>query len=197
MTKQTRLSRNPLIERLALWRARLSAWRSRATGFGLSVRAAIWLSGFAAILLAAPEPVRWGLGLPLAALLPLFATAKPGGFWSTATVLAALTLWTAQGAVVELPSLALALCVGAAAYVHHASAAVAALWRTDVAVDRATSRGWLRRVCLVVGVSALLAAVIAGLSGRPLPLSAGPLVLLGAIGALGIVGGTTLLLHRR
>src|SRR4051812_10478664 len=83
----------PLAARVADWRARTTAWKRRATGFGLLVRAAVWLSGFTAILLAFPAQPRWTFGLLLAVFLPLISMARPDLPWVAAVEFVALAGW--------------------------------------------------------------------------------------------------------
>lgn len=187
---------HPALERFALWRARIDAWWSRVTGFGVVLRACVAVSGVVAVMLAMPEDARWTFG-PAAAMMALFAAVFPTGAWVSAVLATVAVFWAAQGFVVEFPSLATACAIGVAAYVHHASAALAALWRADAAVSGQMVRDWLARTGAVVGAAVLSTMVIAGLSSQPLEAPPGVLLAVGAAAAVGVVCAVTYLLHRR
>jgi hypothetical protein len=189
--------RSPLAERLSYWRVRGRAWRRRATGFGLWLRATVFLSGFAVILVAAPAPVRWQLGLLLAVVLPLLAMARPDLAWVTGVEFVALAGWLIQVLLSSEPPVFVAGLVGAAMYLHHSAAALAAQCRTDVAVDDGIRRTWLHRTGAVMGGSLALSTFIAGLAGQPLPLPAPLLLAAGVTGALAATATVVHLLLRR
>ncbi|MGH8876300.1 MAG: hypothetical protein ACRD0P_02995 [Stackebrandtia sp.] len=188
---------SPLVERLALWWARISAWRRRITPAGVSVRVLMFVSGAAALLLAAPEPLRFRLGIPVAVVLPLAAVARPGGAWVWAVLVTALTGWVLGTLAVARPSLTLAFGIGAAMYVHHAAAAVADAWRGDTAVKPVVWRGWAVRLGLVLSVSLVAVVATVVLAAQPLPLPPETLLVAGVIGALGIPAAFVFSLSRR
>jgi hypothetical protein len=161
----TALRRHPLVERIAYHLARARGWARRATGAGLAVRGAIWLSGAAALALAL-APVAGPAGaLPAAALAALLPAAAPRTPWVSLlqlAVVAATVVAVAGDGTVPLAAL---LALGSLLYLHHTAAALGAQLRTDTVVPAVVFRHWAGRAGLVVAVSAPVTLAIAALAG--------------------------------
>jgi hypothetical protein len=158
-------SRHPLVERIAYHLARARAWARRATGAGLAVRGAIWLSGAAALGLALAPVAGLAGALPAAAVAALLPAAAPRTPWVSLLQLAAVAATAAAvagDATVPLPAL---LALGSLLYLHHTAAALGAQLRTDAVVPAAVFRHWAIRAGLVVAVSAPVTLAIAALTG--------------------------------
>lgn len=186
--------RTAIGERLALARARLRGWRHRVTVLGLALRATMLVAGATAIGLATGPHA---LGLPLAIVVPAIAMARPHGGWVWAVELLAVAAWISATIVTAEPSLILAFGIGAAIYVHHAAATLAAVIRSDAAVEFAVLRGWVWRLGIVVAASAVAATATAILAGRPLPVPPQTLAVLASLGALAVPVAIVASLSRR
>jgi hypothetical protein len=140
----------------------------RLTLVPLLVRAGAFAAAVAALLLAAPAPLR-GVppilaGLVLLATLPALA---PGGPWSTVVMLATGAGWVLATESYDAPvSIPRALLLAALLYLLHSLSALAAAVPSDAVVAPDVPARWLLRTLAVLAVgSALSGAVLAGLDG--------------------------------
>ena len=182
--------------RLDWWRRRTIAWGRRATRSGLGLRALVWLSGFAGLILAAP-PLARPAGVTAALLLPLAPMFRPGGFGTSLVMFTGFAEWVVGHWQTAQPSLWTAGFIGIALYVHHATASLAARCPVDTAVDAPVLRGWAARTGSVAAGAVVLCAGVAVLAGRPLPVSPSLLVVAGAVGAVLVCGWLVILVSRR
>lgn len=164
----------------------------------LWLRVAIFCTGFAALQLALPDWWHWAVDLSLPVLTPLLAAFRPRSGWTTATVLIALGSWLVMGEL-QGDSWLYAGLIGFLCYAHHAAASVAAVWFECDQMEPAVWRDWLSRQGAVLGVSALLATVIATLSGTDLALPAPgtALVFAAVCVAAAVMVAISFLFHRR
>jgi hypothetical protein len=190
--------RYPPVERAGYHLARARAWVRRATVPGLSLRAALWLSGLSGLLLAMPWSSWLGPVLPVAAGLALLPAVAPGSGWVTAVQLLAIgTVAVRVATPATDPPLPVLLLLGAVLYAHHTAAALAAQLRTDTVVPAAVLRHWAGRAGLVVAGSALLGLAIAVLAGSARPGPDTGYLAAGAAAAVGVVAVATWLRYRR
>lgn len=186
---------NPVVERVRLAGARTDAWARRATGFGVALRAVVWASGALALYVAVGHDTP--RLIPVVLLLPLVATARPDGLWVGLVLAATLIGWIATTLGQPYPSLASAVVVGVAAYTHHTSAALAAVWRADTAVSAELRRGWWRRTVVVSVAGVALAFAVLALSSSPLPVPPTALVVAGILTATAVTAAIVYLWWRR
>lgn len=182
MSVRSRLARSPLGERLLYYLARGRAWWRRATVSGLAVRALVWATGVAALLLAAPPQLVLAGVVPLACVLALWPAAAPQGRMVSVLLTVALGLLVAQLLGEPGPGLPRVALLAAVMYLHHSSAGLAAQLRTDAVVPVAVVRYWALRAGVVLAVSAVLAG--AGTRLPALGWSATAHIALGALAAL-------------
>lgn len=187
----------PPVERVAYHLARARAWGRRATGWGLGLRAVIWLAGFAAVLVVL-APTAWlGRGAVVAAVLALLPMASPGSgrvAWLEVATVALVGLVAATTATgLSLPALVL---VGSLLYLHHTTAALAAQLRTDTVVAPVLLRRWAIRAGGVIAGSAVLSAGLAALPGRAPAWPAGGYLVLGVGAALVLAAAVVWQLRR-
>jgi hypothetical protein len=152
---------SPLVERGIYHLARARAWARRATRLGLAVRAAVWLTGTGALLLAAPPSMRTVALLPVAAVVALPAAAGPGSGWVTMVELIAIV-----GVAVAPDSLWRILLLAGVLYLHHTAAALGAQLRTDAVIPRPVLRRWAERAGVVLAGALPLGLGIAVVSGQ-------------------------------
>jgi hypothetical protein len=152
---------SPLVERAIYHLARARAWARRATRLGLAVRGTVWLTGTAALLLAAPPSMRTVALLPVAVLVALPAAAGPGSGWVTLVELIAIV-----GVAAAPDSVWRILSLAAVLYLHHTAAALGAALRTDAVIPRPVLRRWAERAGVVLAVSLPVGLGIAVLAGQ-------------------------------
>lgn len=129
----------------------------------LLARAAVLLTGAAAVTAALPDgtagPIAWGV----AALLASPSAVRPGSWWAAGLELTAVLVWILRTTAFGEPVTTLPLCLLAAAlYLHHVACALTAAIPFDAAV---TPRVWLGPLLRAGVVLALTAAVAAGVLG--------------------------------
>lgn len=175
----------------------LLAQARRTLSFGFALRLGILGSGLLSLWLTVPELGHWGWYTLLLAPLPLLAMLRPDQPFSGWTMGQAVIMLLINGYLVdEIPPLT-AVAVGAGCYLHHACAAMAALWRVDTETDPRVWQDWLARVGGVVMLSAVLAGVVTVVSGQPIE---GPPAVMAAAAAclvLTVVSAVAWLFHRR
>jgi hypothetical protein len=138
----------------------------RLTLVPLLVRAGAFAAGLAALLLAAPAPLRAlppiVAGLVLLAALPALA---PAGPWSTVVMLATGAGWLLSTESYDRPvTVPRVLFLAALLYLLHSLSALAAAVPSDAVVAPDVPARWLLRTLAVLAVgSALSGAVLAGL----------------------------------
>ncbi|MFI6818137.1 hypothetical protein ACIBG7_37480 [Nonomuraea sp. NPDC050328] len=147
------------------------------------MRVLVAATGVAALLVALPAgllavPV-WPAG---AVLVGLCAAVLPGSAAPGVTVAAGAVAWTLGGG-----GLGSALTVGTLLYLHHTSAALAALTPVSSALSTSLVRGWAARTALVLAASALLSVVIGTVPPLLRDLPAAALLTLGAAAAVALV----------
>lgn len=153
--------RHPLVERVGYHAERLRAWARRATPTALLVRGAVWASGTAALVLAAPSTVH-----PVATVVVAVTVAGAAAAWPGSGVVAGLEIGAVALAALSagqrggLPPAEVWL-LAALLYAHHTAAALAAHLRTDTLVPPALLGHWLRRTAVVLAVSTVVGAVVA------------------------------------
>lgn len=190
--------RSPLVERVGYQLARVRAWARRVTARALAVRAAIWLLGLAALLVALPEQLRYGPALPVAAVLALLAAAAPGG--GLVTLLELVSIGTVAIALVAAerpPGLPALLLLAALLYGHHTAAALGAQLRTDAVLPLVLLGYWALRAGLVLAGSTVVGLGIAALSDRAETGSATGYLALGVAAPIAIALAAAWLVHRR
>jgi len=144
----------------------------RLTPEPVLVRAALYLAGVTGLLVAAPAALLSGRGaLVLVGLLAAIPVLAPGGRWVTVVALVAVAGWlVATSRYGEPVTAGRVLALGAALYLLHSLAALAAALPHDAVVAPGAVVRWLARVLAVVLGSALLSAAVltalAGVGGR-------------------------------
>ncbi len=133
----------------------------RTTRTALLLRCLVWVAGVAGLVLAIPPAYRDVLPLLVAvALLAAVPAVAPGWWLVLAVELLVVAGWLLRTTVLGVPVTCLPLVVMAVAlYVHHSASALAASLPLNVRVLPGVLRGWLLRCGLVLGVTAVLAAV--------------------------------------
>ncbi len=185
-----------LVRRFRYYARRLDAWARRVTPVGLAVRAVVWLTGVAALVIAAAPVVNPVGGLVLAMVLASLATGWPGTIWVGLlefAAVAALVVAVGQG-VVSLVEVGL---VAALLYLHHTTAALAAQVRTDTLLSAAVLRHWLARAGAVLGVSVVVGAGIVALPATQTDWPPSAYILVGVLAATAAAAGLAYLLLRR
>ena len=137
---------------------------SRMAAGPLMVRAAAFGSGFAALLLAVPQPA-WNQWYALAGVaLAGIAAYGVGTGWVAVLEGVAAGVWflfTTWYAYPASPPVVLGLA--AALYVHHSACALAAVLPMDATVSPEVLVGWLRRTGGVLGVTLPVGLIVLGL----------------------------------
>jgi hypothetical protein len=189
---------HPLLERLGYHAARLRAWARRAAPAALLVRGVVWLTGAAALLVAAPETVPSGAAAVAAVAVAGAAGAWPGTGWVSGLALGAVglvALSIGQGDHRGGGAVALAAAVAALLYLHHTAAATAAHLRTDALVTPVVLRQWAGRTAAVLAGSAVIGTGVVLLPEAAPAWPATWLVVLGALAAC-VVAATLVRLAR-
>ncbi len=130
---------------------------SRITAGPLTVRAAAFGAGFAALLLSLPGPLRMPQFVVLALVLALTSAVGTGTPLVSVVEYLAVCVWfgtTTMYAYDIQPGQVLG--IGAAIYLHHTSCALAAVLPVDAAVAPRVLRGWMLRTGGVLVVSVAL-----------------------------------------
>jgi hypothetical protein len=142
----------------------------RTSAVPVLVRVAVFLAGWAALLVAVPAPTR-SLAAAVAGLAApaLLAAFRPGGVWVTLVAVAAAGGWVAATVVAGEPVTAgRVLLLAALLYSLHSLATLATTLPHDAAVGPHVWARWLLRTGLVVlASSALSVALLAGLARLP------------------------------
>lgn len=169
----------------------------RTLSFGFALRLGILGSGVLGLRLAVPELDNWIWYVLVIVPVPLLAMSRPDKPFPAWTMAQAVIMLLIDGYLSAEVSPLVAIGVGGCCYLHHACAAMAALWRVDTEVDPRIWQGWLARVGGVSAVSAALAGVVAVVGDQPIE---GPPALMAAAAAclvLAVVSGVAWLYHRR
>lgn len=160
------------------------------------LRGVVWVTGFAASLLAVPGS--WAGRFPVllaAAVAAALPAAAPGTWLVLALELAAAGGWllrTLGTSIAWAPLMALA----AALYLHHLSGALAARLPGEALLVAGVLRRWIARAAWVLAVTGVLAAVALGLDDRIDRVSTVVVPVVGVVLAVTVAGYLALVWRR-
>lgn len=165
-----------------------------ATAAGLTVRAAVALSGGAALLVAMPADYAGTWFWPIAAAaLALCAAARPHSGAIGLNLIAAVLFWLTNTIVYGTPADPVsAVAIGALLYLHHSAGAMAAQLPASTDLPPRVLIAWAARAGAVLLGSAVLAVAVLAAPALPVVVAAP----LGAAGAVGLVFLTRRLARR-
>lgn len=178
--------RHPLLERVVYRAQQVRAWARRAMPGAMAVRWIVWLTGTAALVIAAGDATLPLVTVVMAGLVASGPAAWPGSGWVSGLAVGTVVLLAISigQQSVGLPAVG---AVAALLYVHHSAAALAAHLRTDTLVPAEVLRHWVKRTAVVLAGSVVVGIGVAMVADVALALPATGQVLLGGAAALAVV----------